>query len=113
MAEDPWPSGVRFGPDWGPLGSPLQELRSDRASVSGPRLLGWLESNGELREGRCLHRTGSLQPERDNAQVSGAPPGGTGTDAGRRRGVLGRLRTSEAGLLSGPPANSCSILAKL
>ena len=49
-----------------------------------------------------------------NAQVSGAPPGGTGD---RRRETTRRagagLRTSEAGLLSGPPANSCSVLAKL
>ena len=62
------------------------------ASVSRLRLLVWLQSNGELQKGRCLHVTGSLQPGVGPMPGSqGHPLEAPGTDAGRRRGVQGRL----------------------
>lgn len=71
MAEDPWPSGVRFGPDWGPLGSPLQELPSDRASVSFGR--------GDACTAQAVQPGAGPMP-----RSQGRPLEAPGTDAGRR-----------------------------
>lgn len=87
------------------------------ASVRGPRLLVWLKSNGELREGRCLYVSSQEQdqcpglrgaPWRDWGQTQG---GGEACWVISAHGA--GLWTSEARFLSGHPATCCSTLAKL